>query len=163
MKRTILISLLALFGVLPVSAQTGGLYSVGVRAGFLVGATADMKMTERQRLSFTAGERWQGVQFLSTYQWHNPLFENSSADWNWYYGAGAHAGFHGYYNRFLDNESREPDTYMTVGLDAIIGLECHIESMDLIFSVDWKPHANFSGYYPVAWDGGGFGVRYVLE
>ncbi len=80
----------------------------------------------------------------------------------WYVGPGAHIGFYNdkYYNDVRDGKG----SYLSAGLDGVIGLDYKFNNIPLNLSVDWQPSFDFGNerYHGFMADFGGIAARYTF-
>lgn len=73
-----------------------------------------------------------GVNAYAIAQWNIPVIAQG---FNFYYGAGAHAG----------EWKKHQKHKFTFGFDAMLGLEYKIPNVPLMFAIDYKPAVNLIG------------------
>jgi hypothetical protein len=155
---------------------------LGVRGGYEGGITVKHFIKETAAIEgiFTTGYRNsiygnRSLRITGLYEIQKPL---PNADgFNYFYGIGAHVGSYSYYEYgyYGDNGSGYYDkhgkwhsggsykkNYISVGLDAILGLEYQFTELPFTVGVDVKPYFDiFNGrgsYFDLA-----FSLRYVFK
>lgn len=102
------------------------------------------------------------VTFTFLYEYHIAPFPKP--EFRLYFGGGAHVGI--YDRRDYDNDrwfEHGDGTYVTPGLDGIVGLEYKFKKIPLVVSGDLKPYFNFTGgTHFVGEEIGGASVRYTF-
>ena len=105
-----------------------------------------------------AWERGGRVTGLLEFHWDIP----NAPGLKWYVGPGAHVGFYNdkYYNDIRDGRG----SYVSVGLDGVIGLDYKFKKIPLNLSADWQPSVDFGNgrYNGFAADFGGISARYTF-
>ncbi|MBC7887409.1 MAG: hypothetical protein H7Z13_05925 [Ferruginibacter sp.] len=80
----------------------------------------------------------------------------------WYVGPGVHVGFYNdkYYNDIRDGKG----SYVSAGLDGVIGLDYKFKNIPLNLSADWQPSYDFGNerYHGFGGDFGGIAARYTF-
>lgn len=106
---------------------------------------------ENQALDFI-GYFWQrGTRITGLYEFHKEI--NSSGNFKWYVGPGAHVGF--YSNKYYDGG-------VSVGIDGVLGLDYKFKDAPINLSLDWQPSIEFGDFdgFQAGW--GGLAVRYTF-
>lgn len=150
MKKVVL--LLSFIGIVSLSSAQKYDFAVGLRLGYPYGITGKLFLSESLAADVTllSNGHYLGAVGLLELQKKS----TSQPNWDWYYGAGAHATLD-----LFDG------TGMSVGLDGIVGAEYVFKDMPLAISFDWIP--SFNLIKPEG-DGGfifwqfGVGIRYLL-
>lgn len=86
----------------------------------------------------------------AAYLRHNDLKFETLSNLQWYYGGGAGVFIWSYRNNYLG----EKDSATAFGLSGHIGLECKLDDIPLVVSLDWGPTFILSRF------GGGLGAGY---
>ena len=82
-----------------------------------------------------------GGRLTGLYEFHFDI--PGATGFKWYVGPGAHVSFYNdkdQRDRFLNNNS---NSYATVGIDGVIGLDYKFSNIPLNLSVDWQPSFEF--------------------
>jgi hypothetical protein len=117
-------------------------------------------ITENKALEGQLAVRWGGVIATGLYQKHKNL--GSDKAFRWYYGGGAHLGYHSRENVVDPTPEQRRNAYINIGVDAIVGLEYTFPSFPLNLAFDYKPAWDFTGDRFFVGEGIGFSVRYVI-
>jgi len=163
---------LFLFYLTSVSAQEYK-NSTGFRLGKTDGVTYKRFLAETGAVEFMLGFGGydNGMQIYTTYQWHYQIPGQFTESLYLYYGVGGHVGYiRPYSNRnYYKNDStvvseNEKQTFYTIGVDGIIGLEYRIFTVPMTVSMELKPYFEFYGlrYTQVKFWDFGFTVKYIF-
>lgn len=152
MKRSIF--LLGIFCILSFCNVYGQEYdhSAGFRLGGTSGITYKKFLVEEQAIEFLISGRNKGVQLTGMYIYHQPMAVSFNENFYFYYGVGGHVGA----EEFGDIDKRvisqdqdvfvyERQQYLTMGIDAIAGIEYRMFSVPITLSFDIKPYFNYVG------------------
>ena len=118
-------------------------------------------ITENKAIEGLMAVRWGGVIATGLFEKHKKL--GSGNDLRWYYGGGAHLGYHSRENVVDPTPEQRRNAYINIGVDAIIGIEYTFPTFPLNFAVDYKPAWDFTGDRFFVGEGIGFSVRYVIK
>jgi hypothetical protein len=156
MKKIILI----LASVLLISSASFGQdykTSLGIRLGYPYGLTVKHFISKKNAIEGILASSWGG--FVATGLFENEHWTGKYPALNWFWGAGAYAGFWD-----PGNNPNVDDTYdgSIIGLGIIAGLEYTFDEVPINISVDLLPTYNLIGYR--SWGGltGAISVRYVF-
>jgi hypothetical protein len=84
------------------------------------------------------------VTFTALYEYHIAPFPKP--EFHLYFGGGAHVGLYDRRDYDTDEYFRHGDgTYVSPGLDGIVGIEYKFKKIPLVVSADLKPYFNFNG------------------
>jgi len=125
------------------------LNSAGVRVGGSYGLTYKKFFNQSQSFELLLGGRNSGMHVTGTFQFNKPLNLSKNEVFFLYYGGGAHAGFQDYNSKVLDSQSfyrYENQTYFSMGVDAIIGVEYRFLTAPITIGLDLKPYFTFIGF-----------------
>lgn len=148
MKKLFCVVLALTVGTAAVRAQNYN-WGIGLRGGLIAaGLDAKVNFDPRNALEMILAVN-EGVCFYGLYERQVPVIARG---FNFYYGAGAHAGTWGWGN---DND-------FTFGVDAVVGLEYSIKEAPITFAVDYKPCFNFTGKTGFKGQDFGLSVRYTF-
>jgi hypothetical protein len=131
--------------------QTG----IGIRGGVSSGLTVKHFVNPGHAVEGILSMRWGGLELTGLYEVPQTTFNTPRL--NWYYGAGAHAGFWGENNHHWGDERT-----ILFGLDGIIGMEYNFTEIPVNISLDWKPMLNIREDDTFWADGFGLSVRYIF-
>lgn len=132
--------------------------SIGLRAGVAPGITVKHFMNPNAALEGILTTRGKGINITGLYEWHGPLGEVEN--FFWYIGGGGHIGFWDD-DSYLKGDFRE--SYMTLGLDGILGMEYSFEEIPLNLSLDWKPTINIFEHSGFWGDELALSARYIIS
>lgn len=133
--------------------------SAGLRGGSLNGLTYKQFLGSESAFEGIVYTRWRGIQVTGLYEIHANAFEVDKLQW--YYGAGAHLGlFSGYKDHPFFDEKDRNESFMLLGVDAIIGIEYTIEEIPLVVGIDWKPEFNLVGHQGFWFGDTSLSIRY---
>jgi len=165
MKKIIVLTVFAL-SVFPLCGftQGGSGYStgIGLRGGWHSGITAKHFISGEKAIEgiFRIGRNDWGL--VGLFEINKQAFEVLGL--NWFYGAGAHIGFHRrQYPRDKNYMYSDYyyDTQTSIGIDGILGLEYQIKEIPFTIGVDVKPYLDIINPGWGYWDGA-FSIRYVF-
>ena len=125
------------------------LNSAGVRIGGSYGITYKKFFNETQAVEFLLGGRDGGMHATTTFQFNKPLNLSKNETFFLYYGAGGHVGFQDYATKVLDNSTSflyQNQTYFSMGIDVIIGVEYRFLTAPITIGLDIKPYFTFIGF-----------------
>ncbi len=129
---------------------------IGLRGGFSSGINLKHFLSPENAIEGIVAFHRGGLLVTGLYQFHTTAFDVPGLQW--YYGLGAHMGIYG------ENHPRGwfPDdkTYITLGVDGIVGLDYKIEEIPISLSLDVMPRLNILGHTGL-FMGAGFSIRYV--
>lgn len=145
---------------------------LGVRLGPMSGITGKVVMNKKTAIQGTLGFRKGGVQLYTLLEVYKGLDKNTTQNWFFYFGGGAHIGYINGYNRIRrwSNTSgyyweEERAVGPVIGLDAIVGVEYNIPLVPLTIFFEFKPMVelqNFDKIRPNFWDTG-IGIVYRIN
>jgi hypothetical protein len=115
-------------------------------------------------LAYTNFDKGNNATFVGLYEYHWKVTPQHP-EFVMYAGGGAHIGFYDRHDYYWDDYVRHGDgTYVTGGLDGIIGVEYTFKKIPLNISADLKPFFNFSGgTHFFGEEIGGASVRYTFK
>ncbi len=148
------------------SASFGYQTAVGLRVNpWLVGGTIKHFISGPhaiEGLITTNVSNRRNVTFTGLYEYHIAPFPKP--EFHLYFGGGAHVGIYDRRDYYNDDWNRHGDgTYVTPGLDGIVGIEYKFKKIPLVVSGDLKPYFNFTGgTHFVGEEIGGASVRYTF-
>lgn len=126
--------------------------SAGVRLGGTSGVTYKKFLVEEQAVEFLLSGRNNGVQLTTMYVFHEPMAISFNENFYFYYGVGGHVGseeFSGLNKEFISTDpdvfSYKKEQFLTMGIDAIVGIEYRLLSVPITLSFDIKPYFNYVG------------------
>lgn len=152
MKKVIL-SFVLMVSMTVISSAQEYETAVGLRGGLYNGVTVKHFLTTKSAVEGIAATRWEGFNVTGLYELHKyAAFDVNRL--NWFYGVGAHLG-----SWAKDNII---GYQLSIGFDAILGLEYNLEEIPINLSIDWKPTFNLTGYSGPSFDGGAISIRYML-
>jgi hypothetical protein len=131
--------------------------SLGLRGGLPYGLTVKHFVSKTNALEGILASSFGG--FVITGLYENEHWMGQYPGLNWYWGAGAHAGFWD-----AGKNPNLPDTYTgsVVGVDFVVGMEYTFDEIPLNLAIDLLPTFNLLG--SVGWGGinGAVSIRYVF-
>lgn len=139
--------------------------AVGIRVNpWLVGGTFQHFFTENhafEGLVTTNVSKNTNVTFTALYEYH---FDLGDTPLRMYAGGGVHVGIYDRWDYDNDDWYRHGNgTYVTPGLDGIIGLEYKFKKIPLVVSGDLKPYFHFvNGTRHIGQEIGGASARYTF-
>jgi hypothetical protein len=125
------------------------LHSAGIRIGGSYGLTYKNFFNEKQAVEFLVGGREGGMHVTTTFQFNKPLNLSKNETFFLYYGGGGHIGFQDYAVKVLDTYTGfryQNETFFSMGVDAIIGLEYRFLTAPITIGLDIKPYFTFIGF-----------------
>lgn len=150
MKNLILLTLL-LVGT-SVSGQQLYEKSGGIRLGHTSGLTFKKFITEDEAVEMILSGRNDGLQYTAQYLFHEPMEFSFNDRFYLHYGIGGHIGYEKFddLSKVLANAEGdafiyEPKSYITMGVDASLGIEYRWLEVPATFGFDLKPYFNFIG------------------
>ncbi len=160
MKKTLQIGLLIL-SICTLASESKAQYylnSAGIRIGGSYGLTYKKFFNQSQAFELLLGGRHNGMHVTGTFQFNKPLNLSKNETFFLYYGGGGHIGFQDYNTKILDSQSDyryENQTYFSMGIDVIMGVEYRFLTAPITIGLDLKPYFSFIGFrYTTAdfWD-----------
>ena len=150
MKRLYLVFLVIIISVCTseVHAQYY-LNSAGVRIGGSYGLTYKKFFNEQQAVEFLIGGRNGGMHLTTTFQFNKALSLSKNEVFFLYFGGGGHIGFQDYSTKVLDSNTGfqyQNQTYFSMGIDAIVGVEYRFLTAPITIGLDIKPYFSFIGF-----------------
>jgi hypothetical protein len=174
MKQIVLLFSLFTLMAVQANAQKGGAgapanyqTAVGLRVNpWLVGGTIKHFISGPhaiEGLVTTNVSNKNNVTFTFLYEYHIAPFPKP--EFLLYFGGGAHLGIYDRFDYDRDRWYRDGDgTYLTPGLDGIVGIEYKFKKIPLVVSADLKPYFHFNGGTNfVGEEIGGASVRYTFR
>jgi hypothetical protein len=170
MKKQLLFYLLVLMAI---STQAQHYkHSAGVRTGYTSAITYKYFIKDDQAIELMASGRNNGFQVTALYQFNKPMELSFNDRFFAYYGVGASAGYEKYTRRTSDTNVNTPTpvfaydehSYLTMGINTILGVEYRWLAMPLTIGLDIKPFFQFIGMRYTEthfWDLG-VSVKYVF-
>lgn len=147
------------------------LKSAGFRMGHTTGISYQKFVERNQAVDLMVSGRHNGLQFNTLYKWYSPAQLDFDDKFFIYYGVGGHVGFERlvpYYLEFqpplLEFDIRR-QSYFTMGVDVILGIEYRMLIAPLTISFDVKPYFNYIGFEHLDgkfWDSA-LSVKYVFN
>lgn len=149
--KKIIVAVIVLFSANLIQAQQYD-RSAGLRLGGTSGITYKKFIVDEQAIEFILSGNNNGIQVNALYVYHTPMQIASNENFYFYYGLGGHLGFEEYSEFKKELVSANPDyffyqkeSYFTMGVDALAGVEYRLFSVPVTFSIDVKPSFNFIG------------------
>ena len=158
-RKILLIVILFLFTSLNMHAQRDYSAGIGIRSWPYWGVTFKQFVTEQTALELIVSYKWEGVMVDGLYEFHHNTFNTSN--FNLLYGFGGHTGWWG--NDSTDTPYLKYDQHVSVGLNAIVGLEYSFDEIPSSISVDWKPLFIIAQHTGVDLENISFSVRYNIK
>lgn len=158
--RKAIVSVLALFFVITVSAQSSSANSssyrtaLGIKVWDGAGITLKHFFSGNHAGEFIAYFWRRGFRLTGLYEIHGNFSDASGL--KWYIGPGAHIGFYDY----RDGNHEIDGTY--VGIDGVIGLDYKFNGAPINVSLDWQPSFEFGDFVGFNGNWGGLGIRYTF-
>ncbi|MEI6091578.1 MAG: hypothetical protein WCR42_14075 [bacterium] len=144
MKKAILVAVL--ITIISIGANAQDFKSaIGIRGGWYNALTYQHFMTRTTAFEGLVAAHGGGFSITGLYEIYHPAFDIKGM--KWFYGIGAHAG-----NYYYDE--------LSIGVDAIIGLEYTFKELPINVSADYKPAWNLTGYTGWWNDYGALSIRY---
>ena len=151
MMKNIGLAIILLCSVMSVQAQEYN-RSAGFRLGGSSGITYKKFLVEEQAIEFLLSGRNNGVQLSAMYIFHEPMAISFNENFYFYYGVGGHVGTEKFSDLNKQLISTDPPTFLyqeeqflTMGVDAIAGIEYRLFSVPITLSFDIKPYFNYVG------------------
>lgn len=125
--------------------------SVGIRTGYTSAVTYKHFFENEQSIEVLASGRNNGFQATTLYQFNKPMPIGFNDRFYAYYGIGASAGYERFSTRLTDVNSPTPpftfdrQTYFTMGINTILGVEYRWLSIPMTIGLDIKPLFQFIG------------------
>jgi len=147
--------------------------SAGFRLGKTDGLTYKKYLLEDQAVEFMLGFGGQdkGMQGYVIYQWNYQIPTSFTESLYLYYGAGGHVGYirpsgsrYYYLNDATIILEDGKQTYYTIGVDGVVGLEYRIFTVPMTVSMEVKPYFEYYGLRYTQfrfWDFG-FTAKYIF-
>jgi hypothetical protein len=145
--------------------------AVGLRGGGTWGVTYDYIHSEYTGISGLISFREKGMQITGLLKFYRPAFQRVTDRFWWYFGFGAHVGYHKWKEYYYYYNSqyyyyREVTKYAPVmGIDGNIGIEFRMDVLPITISVDYLPYFELLGkdYYKMQFFDFGFGIKYTFN
>ncbi|MEO9966181.1 MAG: hypothetical protein ABJF11_10355 [Reichenbachiella sp.] len=145
--------------------------SAGIRLGGSSGLTFKKFIVEEEAFEVIISNRKHGIQLTGLYLIHQPMDVSFNDNFYFYYGVGGHVGAekHGDISKVLfDSDPSifmyEEKSYLTLGIDGMIGIEYRMLSVPITLSLDLKPYLNYVGMRKIKadfWDAS-IAIKYVF-
>lgn len=145
--------------------------SAGIRLGGSSGLTFKKFIIDEQAIEVIVSNRKSGVQLTGLFLMHQPMHVSFNDNFYFYYGVGGHIGVEEHDNLDKILSSSDPNdflyeekSYLTLGIDGMIGIEYRMLSVPITFSLDLKPYLNYVGLRKVKadfWDAS-IAIKYVF-
>lgn len=145
--------------------------SAGVRLGGSSGLTFKKFIVDEQAFEMIISNRREGIQLTGLYMMHQPMHVSFNENFFFYYGVGGHIGAekHGDISKIYSNSdptifTYENKSFLTLGIDGIIGVEYRMLSVPITLSLDLKPYVNYVGMRKVKadfWDAS-IAIKYIF-
>lgn len=164
--RFILTTAFAMFTLLYVSApeaqaQTGGYNTmIGITAGTNLGGSVKQFFREEGAVELLVYRRWKGWVVAALYEHHIQINEIRGLEW--YFGGGVHYGTWKVGKGIPPWVDKIEHDYNVYGIDAILGLEYHINRSNFYTGFYLKPAYNFTDFTKFWGDEAAFTLRYAL-
>ena len=170
MKKLLLIVFLVLTGVIAQAQHYKN--SVGIRTGYTSSVTYKRFIQDEQAIEFLASGRNDGFQITTLYQVNKPMQLSFNDRFYAYYGIGASLGYEKFSRRSLDSNFNpsapvfifDRQTYFTMGVNTILGIEYRWLALPITIGLDIKPFFQFIGMQYTKthfWDTG-LSIKYVF-
>ncbi|MEP0986244.1 hypothetical protein [Ekhidna sp.] len=150
MKNVILV--LFLLTSFSLSAQQLYEKSGGIRLGYTSGLTFKKFINEDEAVEMVLSGRNEGMQYTAQYLFHQPMEFSFNDRFYLHYGIGGHIGYEKFddLSKTLSNAEGdafiyEAKSYITMGVDASLGIEYRWLEVPATFGFDVKPYFNFIG------------------
>jgi hypothetical protein len=130
----------------------------GLRLGRYQGITVKHFIKKGTAIEGILATQYGGFFIAGLYEKQQNAFDTPHLDW--YYGVGAHIG--SWDGGHSDNWVSNGESYTTIGIDGIIGLEYTFD-VPVNLGLDWKPAFNFSSPSGFWFDGLSLSVRYTFN
>lgn len=125
--------------------------SVGIRTGYTSAVTYKYFFENEQAIEVLASGRNNGFQVAALYQFNKPMSISFNDRFYAYYGVGASVGYEKFSTRIADVNSTIPaftfdqQTYFTMGINTILGVEYRWLTIPMTIGLDIKPLFQFIG------------------
>lgn len=154
------LSLLLLFSMVSKLSAQPQLYhtAIGLNAGYNYGITLKHYLSAKNMVEGIANFNYgPGLTVLYEFNHRHPF---NIDEFDWFYGLGAHA-------KFVNGKRANPfyadvKTHVTLGIDAILGLEYTFKDIPVNLGLNIKPELNFTTSN-LFWFDGALTIRYVLK
>ena len=128
----------------------------GIRLGSTSALTYKRLFANLEAVELMLSGRNNGIQLIGLYEKHKPLVTGLGENFYTYYGFGGHIGYLQSDPLIFRDDTLGPyingpaldirrQTFFTLGIDAIIGVEYHIYSVPMTVAVDFKPFVELIG------------------
>lgn len=176
MTRAIIIALVILTSTF--SKAQDYIHAAGYRAGLSNGLQYQVFTNEVKAYELLLSFRYEGVQLTALSKSYTPASIGDSERFFWYYGFGAHIGYHNtshcfdcHINDSLQTSPRTPtprdhkNNMFALGVDFVGGLEYRLMTLPFTLGIDWKPYIGFFGPRRIARNIGDFAItaRYTFK
>lgn len=155
--KKILAALIFLISVVTVANAQDYKWGIGLRGGLYNGLTIKHNLGRKSGVEGLLYTRWHGFEATALYELHYSAFDVDRL--NWYFGPGAHVGF---YNGDHYPDGTAGDSFITIGVDGIIGIEYNFREAPINLSLDWKPAFNLFGETKFWGDGAALSIRFIF-
>lgn len=145
--------------------------SAGIRLGGSSGLTFKKFLVNEQAIEAILSGRKGGIQLTALLLMHHPMHVSFNENFFFYYGVGGHIGsekHHDISKVMLNDDSMlfryEDKSYLTLGIDGMIGIEYRMLSVPITLSLDLKPYLNYVGLRKLKadfWDAS-IAIKYVF-
>jgi hypothetical protein len=145
--------------------------AVGLRGGATWGITYDYIHNESSGFMGMVSFREKGMQVTGLLKFYRPAFERLTDRFWWYFGVGAHVGYHKweefyyyYYSHYY--YYREVTKYAPVmGLDGLIGIEFRMDILPITVGIEYMPYFELLGkdYFKMHFFDFGFALKYTFN
>lgn len=149
--KNIGLTIILLCSLMSVNAQEYN-RSAGLRLGGTSGITYKKFLVEEQAIEFLLSGRNNGVQLTAMYVFHEPMAISFNENFYFYYGVGGHVGTEQFSDLTKELVPTDPESFvhkreqfLTMGVDAIAGIEYRLLSVPITLSFDVKPYFNYVG------------------
>ena len=126
--------------------------SGGIRLGHTSGLTFKKFITEDEAVEIILSGRYDGLQVTTQYLFHEPMEFSFNDRFYLHYGIGGHVGYEKFddlaktlVNAEGDAFVYESKSFITMGIDASLGIEYRWLEVPATFGFDIKPYFNFIG------------------
>jgi hypothetical protein len=145
--------------------------SIGLRGGGVSGFTIKMVDYDRKAFELILGYQKGGARLVGMLQKFTPIREDRIANLYIIAGVGAHSGYITYNEEAtriingIQYYSYRKKYAPIIGVDVLIGVEYHFESVPFNISLDYKPFMEFFGQRTFRFDFWdiGFSLRYRIN
>jgi hypothetical protein len=163
--RTFAIAVCLLAGATLLHAQQGQT-GVGLRLGTDPGITIKHFVRQNGAIEGILHTGYRGLMITGLYEWHTPIA--SAAGLKFYAGIGGHIGVFDHYVRHYHSHGHHYDVVVhehnnvSIGPDAIIGLEYDFTQIPLNLGLDIKPALDFHDGHAHTYVDGALSVRVLF-